>query len=71
MAQSGHPTMKRAICLALALAAIFATTKAVAEPNKEQYEVQERCGKRASKVFEKERPCRSQSDRNRPVDLEF
>jgi hypothetical protein len=60
--------MKRAICLALALAAIFATTKAVAEPNKEQYELQERCGKRASEVFEKERPCRlNQTETGRSI----
>lgn len=40
--------------LILALLAIFVTTAAVAEPSKEQYELQERCGKQAANVFEKE-----------------
>jgi hypothetical protein len=41
------PTMNRAICLALALAAMFAVPEASAEPNKWQYELQERCMIRA------------------------
>jgi hypothetical protein len=45
------PTMNRAILLAFALAAIFAIPETSAEPNKEQYELQERCGKRAAEVF--------------------
>jgi hypothetical protein len=42
--------MNRAICLAFALA-VFAIPEASAEPNKEQYELQERCGKRSAEVF--------------------
>lgn len=43
--------MNRSICLGFALATIFAIPEAAAEPNKEQYELQERCGKRAAEVF--------------------
>lgn len=49
----------RAICVALALAAIFAIPEASAEPNKEQYELQERCGKRAEQVFKSDNPGQS------------
>ena len=40
---------KRAFALALALTAVAAT--AAAEPNKELYELQERCGRRAGEFF--------------------
>jgi hypothetical protein len=47
----------RSVCLvAFALAAIFAIPEASAEPNKEQYELQERCGKRAEQVFKSDNP---------------
>jgi hypothetical protein len=36
-----------------ALAACLTIPKASAEPNKEQYELQERCGKRAAEFFQK------------------
>jgi hypothetical protein len=43
--------MKRT-CITFALAAtMFGTAQASAEPNKEQYELQERCGRRAAEVF--------------------
>jgi hypothetical protein len=42
----------RTLMLALALASLAAT--AVAEPNKELYELQERCGKRAAEFFGRE-----------------
>jgi hypothetical protein len=46
---------KRAIYLSVALWALFAAaSETIAEPNKEQYELQERCGKRATEFFEKE-----------------
>ena len=41
----------RVICLAFALATILALPEASAEPNKEQYELQERCGQAAAKRF--------------------
>jgi hypothetical protein len=44
--------MNRAICLALALAAMFAVPEASAEPNKWQYELLERCMKRAAFIRE-------------------
>ena len=48
--------MKRA-CLIFALAApIFVAARVSAEPNKEQYELQERCGKRAEQVFKSDNP---------------
>jgi hypothetical protein len=46
----------RAICLAFALATNLAIPGATAEPNKEQYELQERCGKRAEQVFKSDNP---------------
>jgi hypothetical protein len=48
---------RTAIALILTAAAtISATTKASAEPNKEQYELQERCGKRAAEMFKSDYP---------------
>jgi hypothetical protein len=45
----------RAIYLAFALATIFVIPpEASAEPNKDQYELQERCGKRAEEAFKTE-----------------
>ena len=44
-------TVKRMICVVLPLATIFATVGAFAEPNKEQYELSERCGKLATESF--------------------
>jgi len=41
----------RPIHLAFALAIISAIPEASAEPNKDQYELQEHCGKRAEEVF--------------------
>jgi len=52
--------LRTAIALVLTAAAtISATTKASAEPNKEQYELQERCGKRAEQVFKSDNPGQS------------
>jgi hypothetical protein len=51
--------MKRA-CLTFAVAATILTPAgASAEPNKEQYELQERCGKRAEQVFKNDNPGQS------------
>ncbi len=44
----------RVIYPTLALVTILVTTAAFTELSKEQYELQERCGKQAAKVFEKE-----------------
>jgi hypothetical protein len=41
----------RVIYLSFALATIFAIPETSAEPNKDQYELQERCGKRAEEAF--------------------
>ena len=40
----------------LALVIIATTTAAQAQPNKELYELQERCGKQASKMFKADNP---------------
>jgi hypothetical protein len=37
----------------------FAAAGASAEPNKEQYDLQERCGKRAEQVFKSDNPGQS------------
>jgi hypothetical protein len=50
--------MNRA-CLTIALAATVIATGVAAEPNKEQYELQERCGKRAEQVFKGDNPGQS------------
>jgi hypothetical protein len=44
----------RAIYWSFALAAIIAIPQTSAEPNKDQYELQERCGKRAEEVFKRD-----------------
>jgi hypothetical protein len=46
--------MKGAIGLTLALVTIFSATEGAAAPNKELYELQERCGKHAEDVFRKD-----------------
>jgi hypothetical protein len=45
--------------LTIALAATVITTRVTAEPNKEQYELQERCGKRAEQMFKSDNPGQS------------
>jgi hypothetical protein len=51
--------MKRA-CLSFAVAATILTPAGASEePNKEQYELQERCGKRAEQVFKNDNPGQS------------
>jgi hypothetical protein len=40
--------------LVVAAALLLVATASFAQPNKEQYELQERCGKRAAEVFAKE-----------------
>jgi hypothetical protein len=57
--QAGVPTAsyiidmksKFLMCVLCALAALLPVPSASAEPNKEQYELQERCGKRAEQFF--------------------
>jgi hypothetical protein len=62
----------RVIYPALALLTMLVPSLAIAEPNKEQYKLQERCGKQAEEEFKKEyesrtdtRPC-GQTDYRRP-----
>jgi hypothetical protein len=53
-AQGGDMTTEQitaGFTVVLALATNLAISEASAEPNKEQYELQERCGKRAAEVF--------------------
>jgi hypothetical protein len=45
-----------AMSMAIAVAAMRSIPEASAEPNKEQYELQERCGKRAAEVFKSYNP---------------
>ena len=40
--------------LVVAAALLLVGTASFAQPNKEQYELQERCGKRAAEVFKRE-----------------
>jgi hypothetical protein len=48
--------MKRASLTFAFAATIFAAAEASAEPNKEQYDLQERCGKRAEQMFKSDNP---------------
>ncbi len=41
------------LSLTVAVLAVWASASCAAEPNKEQYELQERCGKRAQEFFER------------------
>jgi hypothetical protein len=45
--------------LVLALAIIATATTAQAQPHKEQYDLQERCGRRAEQVFKSDNPGQS------------
>jgi hypothetical protein len=45
--------MRASISAAIA-GLVWLTTYASAQPNKEQYELRERCGKRAAEVFQRE-----------------
>ncbi len=47
----GQLTVKRTIYVLLPIVMIFATAGASAKPNKEQYELSERCGKLATESF--------------------
>ena len=49
-----HDTGRFAAVVVFAFLATVATTQVSAEPDKLQYELQERCGRRATEVFEKE-----------------
>jgi hypothetical protein len=44
------------VCIIFTLAVTIVASRASAEPNKEQYELQERCGKRAEQVFKSDNP---------------
>jgi hypothetical protein len=46
--------MRRTIPAVFALAIVLPIAHAAAEPNKTQYELQERCGKRAEEAFRQE-----------------
>jgi hypothetical protein len=47
------------VCLIFTLASTIVAAGASAEPSKEQYELQERCGKRAEQVFKSDNPGQS------------
>lgn len=47
------------MCLTLSLAANLAASGASGEPNKEQHELQERCGKRAEQIFRSDNPSQA------------
>jgi hypothetical protein len=53
------PMITRASLTFALVAMSFAAAEAFAEPNKEQYDLQERCGKRAEQVFKSDNPGQS------------